>query len=171
MINNIFSSLLHFLILFSVLCILFLLVVSKLEKQEFNEKINDILNTKLKPAIQGYIDNPNIPEETKTAFNNIDWKRLETFYSKPSKEVTTNNDWIIAMMVLINIFFLIILIIIGSLSSLEITNIWYIIIENIIIFSVVGAFEYLFFRYVVTKYVPVKPSTFERTIFEKLWKT
>ena len=47
-------------------------------------------------------------------------------------------------------------------------NISHILIMNLIIFSITGIIEFLFFNFVASKYIPVTPDTISNTALERL---
>lgn len=157
------SALMHIFILFTVLSILFIFIVSKLEKATFDGAIQKVINEGILPQLESAGD-----ERVKSVLRTLPYEKLEVFYSKQSDKVTITNKWLTIIMVIVSgfLFSLIMSLIIAKRDCI---NIGEIILENVIVFSLVGVFEFVFFKTVASKYEPIQPSTFQRTVYDKLW--
>lgn len=173
------NGILHVLILFTFLTILFFTLVSSLEKTSFENEITNEINNSVKSMatkisattkekVSRVLSKP-INEDGKTALDIA----IES-YSKPSEVITEHNKWVkvTAISVILVIFLcLIIILLVLSYSCNKCTGISSIIKENIITFIFVGIVEYLFFTQIAFKYVPAPPSTMLTTIIDTFKKT
>jgi hypothetical protein len=167
----VFSTLLHALILFGILSALFVFVISKLEKSIFEKEINDNVNNILLDNLHKLDKDGSI----KKMLKQIPLDRLVRYYDKPSSDIVVYNDWLQRTM----IFFAIAVGIILIISALflyftcgQIIPLWSILLENLVIFSLVGMFEAVFFLNIASKYIPVPPSLLVTQLFDDLknWK-
>ena len=125
--------------------------------EETGKKLR-ILNNKL-------VDNIfNMEDKVKMLFNdNIEGikNNLKEKYSQPYDLTVNNNKNLFNSLLIINILlwtaFIIIVLILkfGCNSNLHIGTI---IIENLIVFSIVGLIEFMFFDKIISKFIPVMPS-------------
>jgi hypothetical protein len=163
----IFSSFLHALILFTILSVLFIYVISVLEKNAFKTEINKNIDNTLPKALEMNDKNGQI----KVMLQQLPLDKLSKIYQKPSESVVIYNYWLKTTMIICIIAGLI-GIIISSLFLYFTCNrripFWYILLENIIIFTVVGLFEAYFFLTIAFKYVPVPPSLLINRLYEDL---
>lgn len=163
---------LHVFILFTFLTIFFFLYISKLEKQS----VDDITNTVINNQTGNFLDE--IDKWDKKLSIGVKWQNLDkialdmkTEYGKtvPSIQNNNNNLLKISIITIIVIFILLILYIlfIKYFTSYDL-KLKHIIITNIIIFSITGLTEYLFFSEVAIKYSPVTPDFTSKTVLERI---
>jgi hypothetical protein len=123
---------------------------SSFVKPDLNIIKSDLLKselTNIKKNIFKYI-NPNI-------IDNL----IET-YSTPDNLVTKNNESVMyhAMFIAFTLFIVTFILTISFKLHLNEINISHILIENIILFAIIGVIEYWFFITFAFKYVPLLPS-------------
>jgi hypothetical protein len=157
---------LHILILFSFLTIFFFAYISKLEKQNLDATVNNSVIDKT-DGILSQIDTWQKKLEPQVKIN-IDWEKLNNISKnlvetskEETPEIKKNNSLlfrnsIIAIVVLFILF-------IGITITLKYVfhyniNLKHILIMNIVVFSITGLIEFLFFNFVASKYVPVVPT-------------
>jgi hypothetical protein len=103
--------------------------------------------------------------------SNTDVETVGKLYAREDLTVKTNNDWVFDTIILVNVVMMIglilsiILIRYNCNICVPVKNI---LISNIIIFSLVGVVEYLFFTHIALKFVPVKPSVMTLSFIENL---
>jgi hypothetical protein len=153
----------HAFILFSVLSALFLLVISKVERDALETEIQKLLQDKFIPQL-----NKAPRPELELILNRLDFDELEAYYSRASDKVAITNKWLTITMILV-IVFLFSTLVITSLLRRDCISFGGVLGENILIFSLVGLFEYQFFKMVASKYIPVKPSVIESTLKDNLF--
>lgn len=161
------NCLIHVLILFTILSIFFIVYVSQLEERTFKNEIGSLINEEFN----------NINEENKKSLQpyleKINLKKVKEIYSNPDSTVTINNQWLLRLSYSIIAFLLLLVIIlVGVLffSCKMCVNLKDILIENIVIFLLVGVVEICFFLYIASQYVPVAPSVITTTMIETLQK-
>ena len=168
--NNTFiilSSLLHAIILFTILFILYVRVISVLETNAFKSEINDNLDDILPKTLKD-----NDPTQSfKNTLKNLPLDKLSEMYSNPDPVITTYNTWLKKTMLFCVIAGIILFI--SSCSILYFScnkkiPLTHILIENTLIFIFVGMFEAYFFFKIAYKYVPVPPSLLIQTIYDNL---
>lgn len=171
---------LHVLILFTFLTIFFFVYISKLEKQNLNnvtdslieEKTGNLLNTvdEWQNKLKKLNDNIDIKIDWNVV-NNISDKLIEKSKDE-TVQIKNNNDKLFkeSMIIILSLFILFIgLVIVLFLLGYNI-HLKHIIIVNLIIFSLTGVIEYLFFTNVASKYIPVNPDFTTNTILDRLKK-
>jgi len=175
--DDILNILFHVLILFTFLTIFFFTYISTTEKNATQDAINNIINNQSK-TILSEIDNLD-----KKIGGKIDWDKIKkvsqnmlnssTDYDKTEdgQSIKDNNN---------NLFWISIYIIIGLvviIVSYIMWNLYYknnqlkigeILKDNFIIFMSVGTIEFLFFAYIVIKYIPTTPDVVGITAIEKI---
>lgn len=171
-INLIINIILHVLILFSFLTILYFSVIAPLEKKSFEDEIKNQIKSSLSEQLTDFkneseyteqicnIVNTKIQDENGNEVPIID--QLINNLSDESPIITEHNKWITGTAIsIISILLIGVIIYINTLSSTccKQMNIGYIIKENIITFIFIGIVEYLFFTQIAFKYIPAPPST------------
>jgi ABC-type multidrug transport system fused ATPase/permease subunit len=161
----------HVFILFAFLSAFFIFYVSHLAKTTFEDELQSIIKqnmtdsiNKLSVAERDYL---------RGAIQSMPIDTLQRLYSQPSAEVDTFNQWLFKVIIMLNIFmFLIISVAVIMLytSCDQCVPIKHILIDNAVIFSLIGAVEYLFFTRVAIKYIPVMPSVMITSFFDSLSK-
>jgi len=149
-INIICNYFIHSFILFTFLSIFFIFYISKLTKETFNKEITHLIDNAMKSFKLPF----NLP-------NNFNLNTLINIFSKPDLTTQMYNKLLINSLVIVNILLWIgLIIVVGILKyyNWNTLDISVISLENVLIFSVVGIIEYLFFTRIAFKFVPVEPS-------------
>jgi hypothetical protein len=165
---------LHVFILFTFLIIFFFTFTAQLEK--------DIINSELKSFIKDNVKNTmtNIDSLDKdiNQKSTIDWEKINNLAAKIDKASVTDSPsiaknnkklLILGIVSIITIFFILTIayIIFKFYFKLDI-NLKKIFIENLVLFSVIGVIEYLFFTKVSVKYIPVTPDFVVLTVLDRI---
>lgn len=163
------SLLIHAMILLSVLAVVFFYLVSQLERQAFKDQIDHLVSDKI-PALLAEKDSDG---RLRGILGDIPLDTLSALYDKPSQTTTLYNNSLINYLIGINMF--IVILIVGSslllyFSCGKAIPLSWIVVENVILFSFVGAFEYYFFQTIASKYIPVKPSALTTRLYADLQK-
>jgi hypothetical protein len=165
-----FSSLLHSIILFAILSALYLIVILKLSQTLFNREIEGIIQNNLPDSL----DNLDKDKKFRSSLQALPFKKLAEKYDKPSEAIELNNKWVTIVMYMIG-GGLVLLFIVSALflyfSADHVIPLKDIILENIVVFMFVGGFELLFFIYVASNYIPVKPSLIMSTFHSSIKDT
>jgi len=165
-----FDTMVHILILYTVLYVLFSIVVSTTSKKEFNQTIIDAIDG-LNPKFFTKIGICTIvkPPPSPAILQN-----LENFYN--SDPDTTQKDFnnvlisgggavLIALFVTVLIAYLIM-----RYSAEKNVNIRHILYSNLLLFATIGCIEMLFFFNVGNNYSPVLPSELEEIAYDDFKK-
>ena len=163
---------LHVFILFTFLSIFFFAYISKLEKQNINDTTNSVINEQTDKFLNE-LDNWD-----KKINIGINWKNVDKLaidmQNENNKNVTyieDNNKNLLktSIIIIVVIFILLIasIIFIKYYTKYDL-KLKHIIITNIIIFSITGFIEYLFFTLVATKYTPFTPDFTAKTVLDRI---
>tara|TARA_Y100001980_G_C14543652_1_gene322471 strand:+ start:1693 stop:2295 length:603 start_codon:yes stop_codon:yes gene_type:complete len=187
--TSILDILIHVFILSSILSIFFLVVIVPLEKNELNNEVNKNIGEGAKHFIeqakdtyqkqkinaeiliqimtgQGVGTNTNLEE-----FDEDFIKRLQKYYEGESETNIIYNKGLITNLATVIGFLLISIVTIYFIfknSCGKCPKIFTLIGENLILFSVIGIIEYIFFIKFASKYIPIKPSLIIKTVNESL---
>ena len=152
---NVFVQILF---LFTILTALFTQIVTNLSSEHINSELSELINH----SVDSQIDNMNPIEKNlillKLKENNID--KLSKMYDTEDKTRKYNNYFVFSSLKFTIILLLTTLIIIIAVTRLLCYKLpmKHILIENIIIFTGIGIIEYMFFKYIILKYIPIEPS-------------
>lgn len=163
---------LHVFILFTFLTLFFFLNVSKLEKQSIDDTTNNLINDQANSFLN------ELDKWDKKLNTNINWKNVDKIainmqekYKDKVPYIENNNNNLLknSIIIIIIIFILLIafIIFIKYYTNIDL-KLKHIIISNIIVFSITGFIEYLFFTQVATKYVPFTPDFTSKTVLERI---
>lgn len=164
-----FSLTLHVLLIFVALSILFIFVVSKVERQVFSDQIRD----KLTPQITKALNKADTDGKYKVYVRNnmSEITQLRSAYSSDTKATSINNRYIRILMIVVASL-------IGACVVVPLFYLFFaakykfpfglILLENVILFILIGVFEVLFFLKFARKYVPVLPSKFVDRVYQRL---
>jgi len=147
------NMVLHSAILFTFLSLFFKLYISKLSTDTFNKEINHMINSSLGNNLD-IIKNNNIVK----ALPKVE---LVNIFSKPNRVVETHNNGLFNSVLIANIMLwslVVIIILIFKFSCNIDINLTELITDNVVVFAIIGVFEYLFFTKIAFKFVPVLPS-------------
>lgn len=163
----------HGIILCIVLIVFFLLVVSPLEKDNLQHEIDDQAQSGLEKILNNMSKEDK--EKLKSGLNSDEFKslldRLKKSYEQPNKNIEIYNNGItnINITIIIGLIFILITIWITlKISCNKCVRLRSLILQNILLFSMVGIMEYLFFVNIAMKFIPVKPSYMKTVISDKL---
>ncbi len=97
---------------------------------------------------------------------------LSRYYDQPEKVREINNKNIFKSLYMFITIFIVVFIIIIGISKLLCHKlpIKEILIENVIIFTGIGVVEFLFFYYIILKFIPTKPSFIASYTIESIKK-
>jgi hypothetical protein len=151
------SCLLHAIILFTILTVLFLCLISKLAGDAFKKTLNRSLDSTIPQALKSNDKNGLFKQFLK----NLPLDNLKTLYSVPEPVTQAKNEGVRNIMIFCVVFGIVGFF--GSclllyLSCGKVIPFTFIFVENLAIFTFVGLFEVYFFLSIGKKYVPVPPS-------------
>jgi hypothetical protein len=145
------NVLLHMLILFMFLSVLFIYYISGV--------ITSALNNELSHAVKDAM--ATVKDKLKSSMQGLPVSGLEKAYSIPDPVVTINNSWLFTMLMVLSVLFAVIVIMfIGFIKIYDGDKIHLkrILLENLVIFALIGVIELWFFTNVASKFVPIAPS-------------
>ena len=158
---------LHFLLLFTFLTIFFIVFISKISTNAFNGEVTHLTGKIVDNNIQPLKENKNFNEVIRT----IPTKQLYDLFSKEDYDVKNTNAGLIHNVISILIFSWILFIVIVVLLKYQCgvnLHLEEIIVENLVTFAFVGAFEYYFFTKIAASYVPVAPSFISQQFIDSI---
>ena len=163
------NVILHVLILFIFLTILFFTVIAKKEKEETNSRLKSAIKTGVDTLLSSCTPWVKSPEEWDALAN--DMKKIEQENEKPDEELENNNTKIFYNVMIIIIMFTVII----SFYLLYIIGIKkrkigfkYIMTENACIFIILGSLEFIFFWYIIQHYIPIYSEDVEIEILKHI---
>ena len=150
---------LHVLILFVFLFSAFYLFLAKITRDEISDQVSNIINDQTGPLLD---------EVNSYSSQTIDWNGLNSWAvnlvaksqgTNPTVDANNKNLFYMAIGIIIGLFVVWVgaAIFFHYYLKLEL-GIPKIILENIVIFTIVGIFEGYFFMEIVTKYIPITAS-------------
>lgn len=172
-INHTINIAIHVLILFIFLTLFFFYYVSRISKRNIKKAFSDIIDKK----INELLTETNKWNE-KIDIVSVDWNEFNNLADdiilnsqKEIPEIVENNNRLKYISIII-IFCMILGIFIlyfyyKYMKGYDIL-VGYIIYENIIIFSLIGTIEFLFFTKIASKYIPVTPDFVSITILNRI---
>lgn len=159
---------LHMLFLFTFLTVFFIVVISRMMKNAFENEITQLIESNVNTQLDK-IDK----EQEKLVITALEHMPLDKFkkkYMQHSDVVEQKNKQVknIAIStIVIGISVLILILYILSKTCNKCIPIKELIIENIIVFTFVGIVEYIFFTQVAFKFIPAPPSLLLTSFIEK----
>ncbi len=173
----------HIIILLTVVFIFYFAMIAPLESQELTNQIANQINNNM-DTLYNEINNINdikgdfkaiVKELNEPGKNNLSTLDIMAeYYSKPDESTKNWNlipffGTIIVLIALLGGFFAIW----GTLkiSCNKCVPVGRILIENVILFGLIGVVEVIFFTLIARKYVPVKPSYFVNETINSLKNT
>ena len=170
--NYWYNIALHVFLLFTFLTLFFFNYISKIEKKSINSSISKIIKEQTKDALE------QINEWNDKTKSNLDWNSVNkvaqniidnskddaSFIEKNNKKLFKSSIIFISILfgILISVYLYFTL-----FTNLKI-NLREIILENIIIFAIVGIIEVYFFLNIVSNYIPVTPSFMTKSIVKNI---
>jgi hypothetical protein len=97
--------------------------------------------------------------------------KIKDKYKQKNEKVIEHNKWVLGSSASISIYMFIMFVIICIVlyfSCKQCIPLSSMLIENVIVFTIIGAIEILFFLKIAAKYVPVQPSLLTTTLIETL---
>lgn len=163
------NILIHIFILFIFLSLFFFFYISKKEEESLNNQV-DFICQKIPDILK------NIDQTDKNKV--IKWESLkykaENEYKYDDLDIdeyinyNNNNLKYISIIISITILFLSLIIYFYSYILGKNIDISYIIKENIVIFLFIGMVEFLFFKNIASKYIPIFPVDISTTLLERI---
>jgi len=159
------------LLLFTILSMLFIHVISKVETSAINNELQDLVTDNMIDQYKKL--NNDDKQRINSVLNMVDLNVLDKMYDREDKTRKVNNESVyksiyIVLIMLVAIFIIVIALNKGLCHNVPLKHI---IVENIVIFTCIGVVEFMFFKNIILKYVPTKPSFMGQYIFQKVKET
>jgi hypothetical protein len=163
------NSILHIAILFTILGAFFIFYVSHIEEKSYQKEISSLINDALIPQLQS-LDGTS-KQTVQGLLQSLPLQSIQQSYADTAKWVAINNKWL--KRVIWCIVFFLFLLLTGLLLLYYVRcrgrlNFGEVLLENVIIFILVGAIEIYFFINIAAKYIPVHPSLMTKVFITTL---
>lgn len=161
---------LHALILWGFLTVFFFFYITKLSRDALDDEIGGYIDEYLPKTLENMDSEQKI--RLKLLLQKLPLERYIDYYNNtPSPDVVSNNEWnqrsAFTSLGFLAIIFLTMVVIL-KFNCAPGVSVWKIIGENIVAFAFVGLIEFIFFKYVAFKYVPVLPSRITTDMIARL---
>ena len=168
---------LHVVILFTFLTIFFFAYAASLEKKNVDKSLKNIIKDQTENFLT-QIDNWDKKLSPSSKYPTIKWNNVNNMAGNlilnsqgENPKIEKNNKDLkkfgIGFIILLFIILIIVILYLIFVKKYKI-HIGSIIIENLVIFSFVGAIEYFFFTHIATKYIPVTPDFVSTTLLDRI---
>lgn len=165
----IINCILHVAILFTILGAFFIFYISHVEEKAYQKEINSLINDALIPQLNKL--DPDNQQKIKSLLQSLPLESLQKPYSKTSKWVNINNTWLKRVIWSVVAFLFVLLtglLLLYYIRCRGNMNFGEVLLENIIIFILVGSIEIYFFTTIAAKYIPVHPSLMTEVFIETI---
>jgi hypothetical protein len=169
--NLTINILIHMIILFSILSILFWTFISEISSKALTKQVNININNAIDNETKKLSEKDRIVLKDYISSHKSLLDILEKQYSKPDSLLIKNNNWLKVFNITslaILIISLTILLTVLSLSCSMCVPILHILGENILLFALVGVVEFIFFKEIAMKYVPETPSRIISSFIDRI---
>ncbi len=168
-INLATNVLLHMTILFVFLGILFIVYISKIITQSFDNELTRSVDSTVTSTFASL--DANHQQYIRSLMQNVPLDNFKQFYKKPDPTVAVNNSWLFTFIIVLCLVSILIMTVFLTTYKLSCNgdklNLKVLLIENVAIFSLVGLIEFWFFINVAAKYIPFKPSFMKQTFIDQ----
>lgn len=169
--KNIFliiSIILHILILLLIISTFYFLFIANVAKKSFQNELKHAIYDNMISSIRKSDKNGEIKKNLKE-FN---LEKLKEHFKKADDITNIQNDWLVKVNYGTAVGVFILLCVTVFILYFSCGNVPYstILLENIILFILIGAVEVVFFLYVGRKFIPTKPSLIMKTFIESVDK-
>lgn len=167
------NALLHVLILFTALTVLFAYVVSKTESSAINREFEAAVREALPPALEAaqVASRGTLRAALKPTIPAIEFAQNVAQGEDPASKVYNqglmrNAYMVIGMLLAVLVTSLLTLQFVGKIAVGPTLS--FVLVGNLVLFAVVGAVEFSFFELVALKFIPVKPSQITSNIIQDI---
>lgn len=167
------NCVMHSLIIFTALVILFAVLISKTEEHALQGEVKSALNANLTKALEKGNESSN--GRLKQALKAIDpaLEIYEKTVQGPDEATTVYNNglyvnaYLIVGILLTTLVVMSLVMAYGAGVSVR-SALLAVFLSNLVIFSVVGAIEFTFFTRVASKFIPIRPSVITTSILDSI---
>jgi len=157
----ILDAIFHIFTLCLILGMFFFFVVSKLERENLQNEMENGIKKGL-DSITGYPNDPNLA---------ADLEIMSRLYEDENEADKVYNKGLVYQCIIILVlllFGLICVFLTLKWSAHKCPNLGRIILQNLLLFGAIGVIEYLFFEHIASKFIPVMPSYMVEVISEEI---
>ena len=162
------NILLHIFLLFIFLTFFFFIFASKLEKNNINNYIGNIIDKNVSQILYNW--------KTKSS-KNINWEEIKkaatNIYNNSENQISliqnNNKKLLFTSFTIIIILFFILICLYSYYTFIKgyNINIKHILLENVIIFILICVVEIIFFKFFISKYTSISPNYIVKTVLQK----
>ncbi len=160
---NFLLVILHSIMLFVILSILHAVYVSTLTRKTFKDTFRTLANS----ARDHFQNLDNADPLALYLIQHVDWQRIIDKTSGPSETTTLQNTWLYSMTGVICGFMALIVIVIWA-SCCFCFPMGTLLGRALVIIAALGVVEFLFFYYIVSKYIPSNMSVLVTHVFQSI---
>jgi len=160
------NVIIHVFILLMIISGFFFIYVSQLAKDKFRGELSDVITENLGDALrnadsEGYI---------KKGLQVVDLEKFKDYYDRPDPTAANENSWLFRTTIMIVIVLVLLLVIVVVIVKLFCKRIPFgsVLVENLVLFTLVGAVEICFFLFIARYFVPTKPSLIIQSTIESI---
>lgn len=156
----------HGLILFSFLSVFFMTYIAKVSKNAFDKEIRHLVEEAVKEQLDNAMNLIPMPFD----LSQLPLDKLLDEFSKENILAKAVNKSFFKLVTTVNVMlwvFLVVLVIAMNRYGAKI-DVKEIAFENAIIFTFIGAVEYMFFTQIAFKFIPVEPSFISKVFMDKI---
>lgn len=160
----------HVVILFSILSLMFFIYISGITREHVDKEFRHIINNNMNAYLEKLV--------AKDKHRQIPWakiaresQQMEKLYTHPSEFVKKHNSQLLRKVIIaIGVMFGILLLAIVVMHYYLKKNIGLltILLENLVIFMLIGFIEFMFFKFIASKYVPLNKSDVMNTLIQRI---
>lgn len=161
------NVLVHVIFLFTVLSVLFVFVITKISTKTINEELSGLIEKSMESNIK---ISDEIKQNISEHFGGNVIRKIAKMYDGEDKTRKYNNKLVISSITttIITLGFVLLFAILTTKYLCYKIPLKHILIENVIIFSCIAVVEFIFFKYIILKYIPVKPSYIQQQLLESI---
>lgn len=171
---------LHIFILFVFLVVFYFAFAAGLEQKSINNELHSVINSQISSVLDGFKKASGSKSGVATKFvpSRESLKKVSDRLETESKD-TNRTEWIrknnndlktTAAVIALSLclLFFIQWIVYRFVFNKEDIHMKHVLLENLILFSIIGVIEYLFFTKIATHFVPVMPDTLSTSVVERV---
>jgi hypothetical protein len=162
----------HVFVLFTALTLLYTFVIAPMESGSLQKEVDSNLQ---QVVSAGYANaTPTQQADVSRALQSVSplLMRLQASYAKPSALRTEHNAAVFgsawAIVALLGIVFVVVVAVLAQSKVTVGKSTANVVFENLILFAVVGAVEFMFFHFIASQYIPVMPSQLGENVVSAL---
>jgi hypothetical protein len=158
----------HVLFLFIILSSLFMFYIADLTSKAANHELVHLAEKSIDEQYGKLTADQQ--EQARKMLSTVDLNTFSDLFNKEEKTRKYNNTAIfdsIKSNIFMLVLFLILIVIFAKLVCYKLP-IRHILLENVIIFAGIGMVEFMFFKFIILKYIPVEPSFMMKYLIERV---